>query len=85
MCVQRIQEGKAAAKAEGRPLVDGEIKTACQQSCPAQAISFGDLNDPASRVAKLAHDPRSYRVLADINVEPAVRYMTKVKNQGSET
>lgn len=85
MCVQRIQAGKAAARAEGRPLADGEIRTACEQSCPAQAIVFGDLNDPSSRIAALAKDRRSYRVLADINVEPVVRYMAKVRTPGSET
>ena len=84
MCAQRIQEGKARARAEGRPVKDGEILTACQQTCPAQAITFGDVNDKNSRVAALTADERSYRVLGEINVEPSVRYLTKVKNPGRD-
>ena len=53
-CVQRIQQRKIEAKAEGRGLADGDVQTACQQSCPAQAIVFGDVNDPKSKVARLA-------------------------------
>ncbi len=78
-CVQRIQEGKAAAKAEGRPVRDGDLRTACEQSCPAGAIVFGNANDPESRVAKLAADPLRYRVLEELNVGPAVSYLTKVR------
>ncbi len=84
LCVQRIQEGKIAAKEEGRPLRDGEIRTACEQSCPAQAIVFGDLNDPASRIAASRKNPRFYRVLEEIGVEPAVGYMTLVRNRPEE-
>ena len=88
-CVQRIQEVKDRAKDEGgpallekggRPLKDGEIKTACEQSCPANAIVFGDLNDPASRVAKLAKSGRGYHVLDDLNTKPQVTYLMKVRN-----
>jgi len=82
MCVQRIQEGKAQAKLEGHKLRDGDVKTACQQSCPANAIVFGDLNDPQSQVAKLAKDERSYKVLTELNIESSIRYMTKVRNGG---
>ncbi|MEK6608678.1 MAG: 4Fe-4S dicluster domain-containing protein, partial [Myxococcota bacterium] len=82
MCVQRIQEGKAQAKAEGRPVRDGDAKTACQQSCPAGAIAMGDLNDATSRVARLAASGRSYRLLADLHVGPAVRYLAKIRNMG---
>jgi molybdopterin-containing oxidoreductase family iron-sulfur binding subunit len=85
MCVQRIQEGKGRARHEHRDVKDGDIETACQQSCPAKAIVFGDINDPKSQVAKLAHSERSYRVLAEIGIEPAVRYLTKVRNTGEET
>ncbi len=56
-CVQRIQEAKIEARRRGQPVADGEIQTACQQSCPAQAIVFGDLNDPKSRVAQLRREP----------------------------
>jgi molybdopterin-containing oxidoreductase family iron-sulfur binding subunit len=80
-CVQRIYTAKGDAKVEGRPLNDGEIKPACAQSCPAEAIVFGDLNDPRSKVSKLAKDPRAYRVLAELGVEPSVRYLTKVRNK----
>ncbi|MFO0758307.1 MAG: 4Fe-4S dicluster domain-containing protein [Byssovorax sp.] len=80
MCVQRIQEGKARARAAGRPLADGEIKTACEQVCPAGAIVFGDLNDPASRVAAEGKDPRSYHLLDEIGTRPSVSYLTRIRN-----
>jgi molybdopterin-containing oxidoreductase family iron-sulfur binding subunit len=80
-CVQRIQEAKIEAKRLGIPVQDGDIRTACQQSCPAGAIVFGDLNNPGSRVARLARDVRQYRVLEDLNVGPAVRYL-KIVRQG---
>lgn len=83
MCVQRIQEGKALAKREGRELRDGDIRTACQQSCPANAIHFGDINDPNSDVAKLAKSGRAYRLLEDINIGPSVTYLTKIRNTGN--
>ncbi len=79
-CVQRIQEGKIRAKQEGRPVKDGEIRPACEQSCPAQAIVFGDLNDPASRISASRKHPRFYRVLEEIGVGPSVGYMTLVRN-----
>jgi molybdopterin-containing oxidoreductase family iron-sulfur binding subunit len=84
-CVQRIQEAKAEAKRQGLPLQDGDIQTACQQSCPAQAIRFGNLNDPRSRVAQAAADPRGYRVLEELNVRPAVTYLTLVRNRPVNT
>ena len=62
-------------EATGQPLADGAIKTACQQVCPAEAIVFGDLNDPKSRVAQLAASTRAYRVLDELNTRPAVRYL----------
>jgi molybdopterin-containing oxidoreductase family iron-sulfur binding subunit len=81
LCVQRIQEKKLDAKKQGRPLKDGEIQPACAQSCPAQAIVFGNLNDPESRLAKLNHDGRFYHVLEELNVRPNVGYLTKVRNK----
>lgn len=78
-CVQRIQEAKIESKHTGTPLQDGDIRTACQQSCPAGAIVFGDLNDPKSRVAQLARDGRQYRVLEELNVGPSVHYLKIVK------
>jgi molybdopterin-containing oxidoreductase family iron-sulfur binding subunit len=81
-CVQRINEGKNAAKNEARKVRDGEIKTACQQSCPTDAIHFGDVNDPTSKVAALSKDPRGFKVLAFLNVKPAITYLTKITNRG---
>jgi molybdopterin-containing oxidoreductase family iron-sulfur binding subunit len=78
-CVQRIEEAKIEARRTGQALADGAVKTACQQTCPAEAIVFGDLNDPNSRVATLAGDARAYRVLEDLNVGPAVRYLKLVR------
>ena len=79
-CVQRILESRLLARAEGRVLQDGDIEPACQQSCPAQAIVFGDLADPKSRVARLARADRSYAVLAELNVQPAVSYLADVRD-----
>ena len=78
MCVQRIQVGKAAARREGRPLADGEIQTACQQSCPSRAIVFGDLSDPASAVSRAMTGPRAYTVLGELNTRPGVGYLARV-------
>jgi MoCo/4Fe-4S cofactor protein with predicted Tat translocation signal len=84
-CVQRIQDGKAEAKRRGVPLEDGAIQTACQQSCPAQAIVFGDMNDPKSRVAQLNKSGRHYRVLEEINVRPSVGYLRLVRNRAADS
>ena len=80
-CVQRIEETKIEARRTGSPLADGAVKTACEQVCPAQAIVFGDLNDPKSRVAALAKSPRAYRVLEDLGAAPAVRYLKLVRHE----
>jgi molybdopterin-containing oxidoreductase family iron-sulfur binding subunit len=80
MCVQRIQEKKQLAKLEGRPIADGEIKTACAQSCPGNAIIFGDLEDPESRISKLFKDKRNYHLLDELHTLPSVGYLTKVRN-----
>ncbi len=85
MCVQRIQEGKIEARRQGVPLEDGAIRTACQQSCPTNAILFGDLNDPDSAVAQAAGDARRYAVLEELNVRPAVSYLRKVRNATKES
>jgi molybdopterin-containing oxidoreductase family iron-sulfur binding subunit len=79
-CVQRIQENKIEAKRLGQPLADGAIKTACEQTCPAQAIVFGDLHDPNSRVSVLSASRRTYRVLEELNTQPAVRYLKLVRH-----
>jgi molybdopterin-containing oxidoreductase family iron-sulfur binding subunit len=85
-CVHRIKAGKNQAKLEQRELKDGDIKTACEQVCPAGAIVFGDLNDSNSRVSKLnKEDPRAYALLEEFNAAPSVRYLTKIRNNDKET
>jgi MoCo/4Fe-4S cofactor protein with predicted Tat translocation signal len=81
MCVQRLQAGKLEAKKEGVALADGKIKTACQQSCPTNAIIFGDLNDSESAVAKTREDERNYFLLEEVGIKPTVSYLVKVRNQ----
>jgi MoCo/4Fe-4S cofactor protein with predicted Tat translocation signal len=83
-CVQRIQEGKFRANRENRPLRDGEVTTACQDSCPTQAISFGDLNDPKSEVAQKKGNPRDYSLLEELNVRPRTTYLALVRNPNPE-
>ena len=77
-CIQRIQDGKERARDEDRPVRDGDVSPACAQSCPSQAIVFGDLNDPASRVVQLSADARAYHALNAFNTRPAVTYLKKV-------
>ncbi|MGA1330198.1 MAG: TAT-variant-translocated molybdopterin oxidoreductase [Bacteroidia bacterium] len=79
-CVQRIQAGKLDGKRKGMRPVDGSIQTACQQSCPAGAIVFGDLNDPQSEVSRLFLNERTYGVVEELNVLPSVNFLTKVRN-----
>jgi Fe-S-cluster-containing dehydrogenase component len=81
MCAQRIYDGKREASLHGTKIEDGAITPACAQTCPTQAITFGDLNDEDHRVARLLKDPRSYAVLAEINTRPGVTYLTKVRNR----
>jgi molybdopterin-containing oxidoreductase family iron-sulfur binding subunit len=83
-CVHRISAAKIEADKENRAVRDGEIVTACQQACPASAITFGNINDKGSRVAKLHTDERSYQVLADINTRPRTRYVAAVLNPNQE-
>jgi len=83
-CVQRIQEHKIAARREQRNLRPDEVQSACQQACPAQAITFGDLNDPKGQVARLAAADRSYRLLADIGTHPRTSYLGKIRNPNPE-
>jgi molybdopterin-containing oxidoreductase family iron-sulfur binding subunit len=72
---------KLVAKKEGRILKDGEIKLACQQSCSSDAIVFGDLKDPESKIAKMVKDPRNFTVLEELNVKPRLSYLTKIRNK----
>jgi molybdopterin-containing oxidoreductase family iron-sulfur binding subunit len=84
-CVQRIQAGKLDGKRQGKRPEDGSIKTACQQTCPANAIVFGDVNDTNSEVHKLFKNERSYGLLEEVNTQPSVNYMTKIRNRKSTT
>ena len=77
-CVQRIRGAQDQAKDDDRPVRDGEITPACAQTCPAQAIVFGDLNDPSSRVSQRSDDARAYHVFGALNTRPAVTYLKKV-------
>ncbi len=83
-CVQRITKGRIAADKEDRAVRDGEIITACQQACPAEAIIFGNKNDPASRVARLKSDPRDYGLLAELGTRPRTTYLAAVRNPNPE-
>ena len=80
LCVQRIQEKKLLAKLENRTLRDGEILPACAQACPSNAIVFGDLSDPESRISKLFKNKRNYHLLEEVHTLPSVGYLTKVRN-----
>jgi molybdopterin-containing oxidoreductase family iron-sulfur binding subunit len=77
-CVQRINRAKLDAKAAGRPVEDGEVVTACMQTCPTQAIRFGNLKDPGSAVSRAAKGSRGYGLLAELNTRPAVTYLKAV-------
>jgi molybdopterin-containing oxidoreductase family iron-sulfur binding subunit len=79
-CTQRINRAKIDAKLAGRALRDGDVKTACQQACPASAIEFGDLLDRSSRVAKAKADPRNYALLDELNTKPRTTYLARVRN-----
>jgi molybdopterin-containing oxidoreductase family iron-sulfur binding subunit len=84
-CVQRIEEKRSLAKSEGRrQLKDLEIMTACQQVCPADAIVFGNINDPESRVAKQKKQPRDYTVVEELNTKPRTTYLARLRNPNPE-
>jgi molybdopterin-containing oxidoreductase family iron-sulfur binding subunit len=83
-CVQRIVGARIEAEKEGRPLRDGEVVTACAASCPAQAITFGDLSDRRSRVARLRSSPLNYELLGELNTRPRTTYLEKVSNPNPE-
>ena len=80
-CVQRIRGAQNQARLENRNVRDGDIVTACQATCPSEAIVFGDLNDRHSRVYELAGNPRGYHVLAGLNTKPAITYLARVVAQ----
>jgi len=79
-CVQRINNVRFEAEKQNRPIHDGEILTACQQVCPTEAIVFGNINDPESKVARLKREPHNYGLLAELNTQPRTSYLAKVKN-----
>ncbi|MFN8005611.1 MAG: TAT-variant-translocated molybdopterin oxidoreductase [Terriglobia bacterium] len=83
-CVQRINAVKIEAEKGDRPIRDGEIVTACEAVCPAQAITFGNLNDPASRVSRLKGEKLNYGLLADLNTRPRTTYMGRLRNPNPE-
>ena len=85
MCIQRIQSSKLTAKKESRRILDGELKTACSQTCPTNAITFGDYNDAKSQVLSMFKEERTYWLLEELNVQPSVFYQTKVWNHKAET
>lgn len=91
-CVQRIQYGKLEAKKAGRSVTDDDVTVACASACPTDAIVFGDIRNPESKVSKLLqvkdkgdnqeiHEHRAYNVLEEINVKPNVWYLAKVRNK----
>jgi len=79
-CIQRITQHRIDSERDGRTIQDGELQTACQQSCPADAITFGNINDPNSRVSKLKANPRNYGLLADLNTRPRTTYLAEIRN-----
>ena len=83
-CVQRIQNAKIQAELEDRKVYDGEIVTACQAVCPTEAIVFGDVNDPNSRVSKLKQSERNYSLLGELNTKPRTTYLSQLKNPNPE-
>jgi molybdopterin-containing oxidoreductase family iron-sulfur binding subunit len=81
-CVQRIRFAQNDAKVRGRQLADGDITPACAQTCPADAITFGDAHDPGSRVNLKKRDERGYTVFAQLNTQPGVTYLARVVHGG---
>jgi molybdopterin-containing oxidoreductase family iron-sulfur binding subunit len=83
-CVQRLSRAERDAKLANRPMADGEARTACQQSCPAQAIEFGDMHDPKSRIAAAKASPRRYDLLSEFNTKPRTSYLSRLRNPNPE-
>ncbi len=79
-CVQRIRQTVQYAHIENRTLADGEVVTACQQACPAEAITFGNIRDPQSAVSQAKASPRNYAVLAELAVKPRLTYLARLRN-----
>jgi len=83
-CVQRISEARIVAERENRLIKDGEVVTACQQVCPATAITFGNLRDKDSAVSKKKSDPRNYGILTELNTNPRTTFLARVRNPNPE-
>jgi molybdopterin-containing oxidoreductase family iron-sulfur binding subunit len=83
-CIQRISAARIEADKQNRKIRDGEVLTACQAVCPTQAIVFGDLNDPASRVSLAKAGPRHYTLLEELNTRPRTTYLAKIVNPNPE-
>ena len=83
-CIQRISEHRIDSEREDREIADGEVQTACQQSCPANAIVFGNINDPNSQVSKLKARQLNYSLLADLNTRPRTTYLAEIRNPNPE-
>lgn len=83
-CVQRINYARIEAEKENRPIKDGEVVTACQAVCPTEAIVFGNINDPESKVAKLKAEQRNYSMVAELNTKPRTTYLTALRNPNPE-
>ena len=81
MCIQKIQELKLNAKNKGEPIRDEDAQTLCSSSCSTNAIIFGDVNNPKSKVAKMRKDERAFDLLDHLNVRPSVFYQTKIRNK----
>lgn len=77
-CVQRIEETRISAQKEGRPIRDGEVRTACQQACPTQAITFGDVADPSTAVSRKKREERNYLLLEEVNTRPRTSYLARL-------
>jgi len=83
-CTQRINYARIGARREDREIRDGEFETACQQVCPAEAITFGNINDPESRVSKAKNDPRNYALLGEVGAKPRTTYLAEMRNPNPE-
>ncbi len=83
-CIQRINAARYPSEIEGRKIRDGEIVTACQSACPTRAITFGDINDPNSKVSRAKADPRSYGILTELNTRPRTTYVARLRNPNPE-
>jgi molybdopterin-containing oxidoreductase family iron-sulfur binding subunit len=79
-CVQRISEARIEAEKKGERIPRDAVQTACQTACPTRAITFGDISDPSSAVAKLKSGPRNYGMLAELNTRPRTSYLAKLRN-----